>query len=365
MNFKEKMHKKSGITLISLAVTIIILLILAGITISAITSDNGIIKNAGRAKEEKEIANEKEIIEKATIQAMGNNKYGNIEESELQKRLDKETGEGKTGVADIGEEFEVIFNESNRYYILDKDRNIGEAQEIIKDDNPGDFTIGKSGEELDGSEEKPYEISCIEDLVVLSNIISAVSKFYNVYVSGNIIGSGGGLVGKVWGNVEIINCYNLTTIQGSGGSVGGIINYDDIGGTTTIVNCYNLGKLTSTSLIDNSYNTVSGIIGWAYNTGTRNIINTCSLGSISKKVGTSQNFYSTSGGAKVNLENCYYLDNIVNEKMIVNENSIVFSRGDTSIIDKLNEYVNEHKYDYAVELYTWELNDDGLPTLKK
>ena len=90
----EKENQK-GITLLALVITIIVLLILAGITISAITGDNGIIGNAGRVKEETEIANEKEIIEKATVQAMGNNKYGNIEEDELQEQLNKETGEGK------------------------------------------------------------------------------------------------------------------------------------------------------------------------------------------------------------------------------------------------------------------------------
>ena len=59
------------------------------------------------------------------------------------------------------------------------------------------------------------------------------------------------------------------------------------------------------------------------------------------------------------------MDSIVNENVIANEKSIVFSRGDTSIIDKLNEYVNAHKYDYAVELYSWKLDSDGLPTFEK
>ena len=67
-----KIREKAGITLIALVITIILLLILAGITISAITGNNGIIGNAGKAKKEAEIANEKEIVEKATVQAMGN-----------------------------------------------------------------------------------------------------------------------------------------------------------------------------------------------------------------------------------------------------------------------------------------------------
>ena len=167
---KFTIKNQKGITLLALITTIIVLLILAGITVGVLTGDNGIVKNANKAKEETEIANEKEIIEKATVQAMGNNKYGNIEEDELQKELDKETEEGKTEATDIGDEFEVVFKESNRYYIVDKNGNVGEFNNLKKDENPGDFTIGEDGEILDGGEEHPYEISCIEDLVVLSNI---------------------------------------------------------------------------------------------------------------------------------------------------------------------------------------------------
>ena len=172
-----KIKEKAGITLIALVITIIVLLILAGITISAIRGENGIIRNAGQAKEETEIANEKEIIEKATVQVMGNNKYGNIEESELQEQLDKKTDAGKTEVSDVGDEFEVVFHESNRYYTVDKDGKVEGAFEIIEDKYPGDITVGKDGEILDGSEEKPYEIWCIEDLCAFSNEVNGKKSF--------------------------------------------------------------------------------------------------------------------------------------------------------------------------------------------
>ena len=152
-----------GITLIALVITIIVLLILAGITIGAITGENGIIGNAGQAKEEAEIANEKEIVDNATVQAMGNNKYGNIEENELQKQLDKITSEGETEVNDLGDEFEVAFIDSKRYYIVDKDGNVGDAQKIVEDESPGIITGS-------GTEEDPYVITSIEDLVVFSNM---------------------------------------------------------------------------------------------------------------------------------------------------------------------------------------------------
>ena len=180
----KEVQEQKGITLLVLVVTIIVLLILAGITIGALTGDNGIINNTKTAKEETEIANEKEILEKATVEAMGKNKYGNIEEAELQNALNQETGDGKTEAVEVGDEFEVLFKESNRYYIVDKDGNVGEMNEYYEDKNPGDITVGKNGEKLDGNtEETAYQIWCIEDLVKFSQMVNEENQdFLNKYV---------------------------------------------------------------------------------------------------------------------------------------------------------------------------------------
>ena len=45
-----KVKGEKGITIIALVVTIVILLILAGISIATLTGDNGLIKNARRRK---------------------------------------------------------------------------------------------------------------------------------------------------------------------------------------------------------------------------------------------------------------------------------------------------------------------------
>ena len=57
------MKGEKGITLIALVITIIVLLILAGITISALSGDNGILTNASRAKYATELAQYKEELE--------------------------------------------------------------------------------------------------------------------------------------------------------------------------------------------------------------------------------------------------------------------------------------------------------------
>ena len=66
---KEMKIKERGITLIALVVTIVILLILAGITIGAISGDNGIINKAKEAKTDAEIAQWNEKIDQAIIDA--------------------------------------------------------------------------------------------------------------------------------------------------------------------------------------------------------------------------------------------------------------------------------------------------------
>ena len=162
--------KEKGITLIALIVTIIVLIILAGITIATLTGDDGIINNANNAKEETEIANEKEIVDRATINAMGNNKRGNIVKDELQDELDRITKVGDTEVEDNGEEFEVFFVKTNRYYIVDIDGDIVEEGEIVIDKSPGDITKDENGNDIE--EGKPYEIWCIEDLVAFSNMVN-------------------------------------------------------------------------------------------------------------------------------------------------------------------------------------------------
>ena len=72
-------HKKEGglqkgITLIALVITIIVLLILAGVSIATITGDNGILTKAQTAKTETEKASEEEQIQLAALNAAMNTK---------------------------------------------------------------------------------------------------------------------------------------------------------------------------------------------------------------------------------------------------------------------------------------------------
>ena len=59
----EKIEKQKGVTLVALVVTIIVLIILAGISINLILGDNGIITIAKKAKENTELAKIEEETE--------------------------------------------------------------------------------------------------------------------------------------------------------------------------------------------------------------------------------------------------------------------------------------------------------------
>ena len=56
----QKNNKEKGVTLIALAVTIIVMLILAGVTIATLTGENGIIAQAKKSKESSKKAEEDE-----------------------------------------------------------------------------------------------------------------------------------------------------------------------------------------------------------------------------------------------------------------------------------------------------------------
>ena len=115
---KHKKNKNSGITLIALVITIIVLLILAGISIMMLSGNNGILKRAGEAKEKTVIGQEQEFVNLAHTSAYVNQNSQNRHEF-LQEELDKLAGEGKTTVIDNkNDTYTVLFAETNHDYLI-------------------------------------------------------------------------------------------------------------------------------------------------------------------------------------------------------------------------------------------------------
>lgn len=180
-------NKASGITLIALIITVIIMVILAGVTVN-VAINGGLFESAGNAKESTEIVSEKEAVQKAVIFAENASKTGIITIAEMQKAINK-FEEGKTATAmQNGENIVVKFNESNRYYEIDNKGNVEGPKEPVKDEMAGDIT---KGGKYDGTSiEKAFQINCIEDLVAFSIMTNggnstlglASNSFSNKYV---------------------------------------------------------------------------------------------------------------------------------------------------------------------------------------
>ena len=111
--------KERGITLIALVITIIVLLILAGISISMLTGQNGILNRAQEAKEKTEDAVLEEKIKLLTAETLIN-EYTRQEEEKTAQELQNELNNQGENVLVIQWDKYIIFdlNKSKEYRVM-------------------------------------------------------------------------------------------------------------------------------------------------------------------------------------------------------------------------------------------------------
>lgn len=89
-SYEKNLRGQKGITLIGLVVTIIVILILAGVTIATLTGENRILNQAGKAKDK---TTEAESIERVKVEVAGSYGLdGTIDKDQLNKNLKNITG---------------------------------------------------------------------------------------------------------------------------------------------------------------------------------------------------------------------------------------------------------------------------------
>lgn len=121
---KQKLRKNKGITLIALVITIIVLLILAGVSIAMLTGQNGILTQAQTAKEKTDKAS---IIEQVRTDILGKqaeNQSSDVFSSDLEEILKKYFSNDETNIKNIvegttgeGEETKLISKEDSKIKI--------------------------------------------------------------------------------------------------------------------------------------------------------------------------------------------------------------------------------------------------------
>lgn len=118
---RKMLKNKNGITLIALVVTIVVLLILAGVTLKLVLDNNGIIQKSKEARSETIVADEKEKVEMAYVSAALKKLGDTVTAEELQKELDLSVGTGKTVVTTNGDgTLNVLFNATENNYNVDE-----------------------------------------------------------------------------------------------------------------------------------------------------------------------------------------------------------------------------------------------------
>ena len=142
------MKRGSGVTLIALAVTIIVMLILAGVTISTLTGNSGITTKASKAKTKSYLANIKEEYELYLSEKRMDDEYDLDTLYANDKTIRYEGNEVGTGIAEIcssikkGDEkkFEII--KGKIYYVSQDKKVIPIAVELGFSINPYEITDG-------------------------------------------------------------------------------------------------------------------------------------------------------------------------------------------------------------------------------
>lgn len=311
---KEKFRKEKGITLIALVITIIVLLILAGVSIAMLTGESGILLQAQNAKTETDEAQEKEKIQLAVtasqLKSTDNNmtiNYDNLEE-ELQQQFDE-----SFSLRDNKDDtFLITIDNSQRMYYVNEDGNVIDNNNILKittveefedfrdEVNRGNFFDGKAVILMNDItlSENWTPIGYISD----DNIIKFNGEFngLNHKINNLTINNPQKLYQGLFANTGSSAKINSVVVTGSitgGKYVGAIVGYNE----GRIRNCGNEASIICQYDVDGDWNPYSGgIAGYNYN----GIINGChNKGEINSNRFSTGGIVGKSEGGEI--KNCY------------------------------------------------------------
>ena len=165
------LKEKNGITLISLVITIVVLLILVGISINAVIGDNGIIKKAQESSKLTEEIEAKEIMNRVILEYDLVNSGETLEEflqTKVPDRIDSVivNGDGTLTVS------------KNNYTLTVKDKTSnGSKEDDNKDKQEGELTLSEY------SGEYTYPVSGTFSVTKNSGTISVKSSNTNIAIA--------------------------------------------------------------------------------------------------------------------------------------------------------------------------------------
>jgi Tfp pilus assembly major pilin PilA len=238
------MNKQKGITLIALVITIIVLLILAGISIATLTGENGILKKATVAGEETKKAEYKEILELIGNGLRPEKVIENLSAEEFIKRY-KEAIEEEIRKGETLEGAKVVAKDATTLRVMTKEGYIYEITENKVE------LLGKQqeNEEIDLEDPNQAEVSFTSTTVdTETEIIATVTQSDNG-------ASGVNITRCKWGYTESETPLGKGEVEYTGGSFKE--NPESLKTKITSVGTYYLHILT----VDNAGNKTETVKG--------------------------------------------------------------------------------------------------------
>ena len=260
-----------GITLIALVVSIIVLLILAGISISMLTGQNGILNGATETKEKTDYAKEKEEISLAITTSKMEN-IGNttkINKESFEKIFRQQYNKNITIDGNEDNSFNITFNESNRTYYVSEYGDIIDDSNVLKISTADEFKKFRDSVNnyngayiylnnditlniderwtpvgvyitIDSEQNNPFmgifdgknhkingiNINTTDKCQGLFGLVEKGTVKNVILGTENNISGGlvtAGIVAYAYDETQIINCNNMAKIESSGKTVGGIV----------------------------------------------------------------------------------------------------------------------------------------------
>mgnify|MGYP005770377881 CR=1 FL=1 len=280
---QKQKNKEQGITLIALVVTIIILIILAGVSISMIVGENGIITQAQKAAKDTEQANLKEKLDLIALERELNQYTSSSEVADETDIFLEMMGDKEITQEDVNSFNEILESYGQQLITIS---NAADIQKIGTDENYpldglyvllDDISLEGQNWTPIGTEENPFtgifngnnkaiDALTINGSSLNSGLFSAnKGSIKNVILTNVSISSQyarvGGVVGINLGMIE--NCHTQSGSisrtgedSSEGSQTGGICGLNREGGI--IQNCTNASNVTG------EYKLVGGICGYSY-----------------------------------------------------------------------------------------------------
>ena len=317
-------YDKRGITLIALVITIIVLLILAGVSIAMLTGQNGILTQAQIAKNETENAAKQEEMDLARLEAIIMGKDVPIVQVDDKKPGQLEQEDANTFVINSIEDlifFSHDVTSGNNY-----------SGKTVKLGTNLDFSSNKSYVDSNSTDYEKYGYSGPLKQALTSGSgfqpIGELSTTGTKYFYGTFDGNNNaicsmyinidsdesvraGLFSACYGEVRNLGLVNTSiTVQGLGTAVGGIAGKS----YNNIYNCYVTGII---NLTGSSWMPVGGICGvMQEEANIENCYNLANINAtnIQEEVGVANlNCGGIVGQGEININKCYNKGNIVLE----------------------------------------------------